>query len=522
MSETIERRTSVWSDSCAIAARPPLTQNTRADVVVIGAGITGLTTAYMLVRESRKVIVIDGKSPGAGQTQRTSAHLSYAIDDRYHEILRVHGTEGAMLAADSHRSAIRSIEAIVREENIACDFERVDGYLFLGEGTPERELEKELKAAHRAGLADVEKIDGITAVSSLAQRPTLRFPGNAQFHPTRYLSGLLEALEYMGARVHSGTHATRVQGGSPARVTTECGAVIEAEAVVVATNPPVNDLVAIHTKQAPYTSYVIAALIERGLVPHALYWDTLDPYHYVRLQNLDDDERHELLIVGGEDHKTGQTDDPAAHHQRLEAWAREHFPIGGIRYRWSGQVMETLDGLAYIGRNPLDRGNVFVATGDSGMGLTHGTIAGLLLTDLICGRENPWAGIYDPSRKPFAALKTFAEENLNVARQYADWVLPDRLGSIDELPRDSGVVVQRGLAKHALYRDSQGALHARSAVCTHLGCVVQWNDFEKIWDCPCHGSRFNACGKVITGPANRDLLTAEDPAIAEAPRRRAA
>jgi len=217
-------------------------------------------------------------------------------------------------------------------------------------------------------------------------------------------------------------------------------------------------------------------------------------------------EGQDVLIVGGEDHKTGQAPAHSDPYARLEAWARERFPmIGEVRFRWSGQVMETIDGLAFIGRNPLDEPNVFIVTGDSGMGMTHGTIAGILLTDLILGRENPWTTLYDPSRKTLRALDRFVKENLNVARQYGDWLTSGDVDSPAQIKSGAGAVVRRGLTKMAVYRDEQGACHERSAVCTHLGGIVHWNDAEKTWDCPCHGSRFDRLGGVVNGPANRDL-----------------
>jgi Rieske Fe-S protein len=287
----------------------------------------------------------------------------------------------------------------------------------------------------------------------------------------------------------------------------------------VATNTPINDQFAIHTKQAPYLSYVIGARIPSGSVPTALYWDTGPvsqqgrpvPYHYVRLQAIRGDSAHALLIVGGEDHKTGQAEDTQERHHRLELWARERFPqMGDIEFVWSGQVMESIDGLAFIGRNPMDEANVYVVTGDSGMGMTHGTIAGMLLTDMIMGRENPWATLYDPSRKTLGALGVFTGEVANMALQYTDWVTGGDVSSADEIVNDSGAVIRRGMSKVAVYRDEAGTLHERSAVCGHLGCIVHWNPTEKTWDCPCHGSRFDKLGKVLNGPANSDLAPAKN------------
>jgi Rieske Fe-S protein len=302
-------------------------------------------------------------------------------------------------------------------------------------------------------------------------------------------------------------------GGSRGIVNTREGPTVTTDAIVVATNTPVNDKLVIHAKQAPYRTYAIAVPVARGVVPKGLYWDTPDPYHYARLTR-GPDEAHDLLIVGGEDHKTGQADDAEARYGRLEEWTRERFPVLGTpRYRWSGQIMEPVDGMAFIGRNPLDADNVYVATGDSGNGMTHGTIAGLLLTDLIMGRANPWAELYDPSRKTTRATLDFARENLNVAGQYTDLITRGEVDALEEIPPGTGAIMRRGLGKIAVFRDADNGIHAFSALCPHLGCVVRWNHAEETWDCPCHGSRFTARGEVVNGPANRNLEPAEREAI---------
>ena len=282
---------------------------------------------------------------------------------------------------------------------------------------------------------------------------------------------------------------------------------VTADAVVVATNSPVNDLVAIHTKQAAYQTYVIGARVPRGSVNKALYWDTPDPYHYLRIETIGTGVgTYDLLIVGGEDHKTGQENDANTRFGILERWTRTRFPmIESTEYRWSGEVLEPIDGLAFIGRNPLDEPNVFIATGDSGNGMTHGTIAGILITDLIMERENEWADLYKPSRKTLRALPEFARENLNVAMEYTGLVTPGEVDSVAEIEPRLGAVIRRGLTKVAVYKDEAGAVYERSAICRHLGCVVGWNTLESTWDCPCHGSRYDAYGHVIQGPANSDL-----------------
>lgn len=493
-----------------------LREDREADVCVVGAGIAGLSTARELSRAGKKVVVLEAGEPGGGQTSRTTAHLASALDDRFQELERIHGEDGARLAAQSHRAAIDHIEKIVHEERIACDFHRVDGYLFLGEGQPLTLLEEEQAAALRAGMEGTTLLP--RAPLGFDTGPCLRFLRQGQFHPMKYLAGILRSLQRADrSMIYHRTAVTEVHGGAQPRVETADGATVRCGAVVVATNSPINDRFAIHTKQAPYTTYVIGARVPRGSVQRALYWDTQDPYHYVRLQHYppQDGEQdlgsYDLLIVGGEDHKTGQADDQEARYQRLYEWAKERFPVENIEYRWSGQVMEPSDGLAFIGKNPTAEENVYIATGDSGHGMTHGVIAGLLLTDLILGRESPWAKLYDPSRRSLRTLGELVRENLNVALQLKDWVTAGNVESADQIAPGSGAVLRRGLRKIAVYRDPGGVIHERSAACPHLGCVVNWNATEKMWDCPCHGSQFDALGKVVNGPADRDLAHIDGP-----------
>jgi glycine/D-amino acid oxidase-like deaminating enzyme len=373
----------------------PLTEHLTADVCVVGAGIAGLTTAYLLCREGRLVVILDDGPIGGGETSRTTAHLVNALDRRYSDLESLHGESGARRAAESHTAAIDRIEAIIAAEKITCDFERLDGYLFVPPGESAGVLDNELDAAHRAGLTQVSHV-ARAPITSFETGPCLRFPRQAQFHPLKYLYALAKAIEGRGGRIFTGTHAEKIEAGPPGTVTTTRGPIVRATSVVVATNSPVNDIVRVHTKQAAYRSYVIGARVPKGLVAAGLYWDTADPFHYVRLQKEGD---HEVLIVGGED-KTG-ADDTGDRFNRLDQWMRQRFlQAGATEYRWSGQVMESIDGLA-IDRT-LDWNRTFMATGDSGNGMTHGTIAGILLSDLIqdvktSGRH------FDPARIRFGA-----------------------------------------------------------------------------------------------------------------------
>ncbi len=498
---------SSWMEGEPPISGPALQEDTRVDVCVVGAGIAGLTSAYLLARAGKSVIVIDDGFVGGGETGRTTAHLSDVMDDGLQFIERHHGLEGARAARASHAAAIDRIETIVLEERIACGFERLDGYLLLAPGQDAELLEGELEAARRAGFEGVERLER-SPLAGFDARACLRFLRQAQFHPLHYLAALASAIHREGGRIHGSTHAAHIEGGAAARVETSRGRKIDAGAIVVATNSPVNDRVKLQTKLASYRTYVVEASLPRGLVPRALYWDTEDPYHYVRLSQAPDGT--ETLIVGGEDHKTGQEEEPARRHEALERWMQLHFPMAGpVRLWWSGQVIETIDGLAFIGRNPLDHDNVYVATGDSGMGLTHGTLAGMLISDSILGLPNSWAELYDPARKTVTAVGRFLEENLNVAAQYLrDYTAKGDVESVDEVEPGTGAIVRRGLGQVAVYRDEHGALHELSAVCPHLGGIVRWNAVEKTWDCPCHGSRFDALGRVINGPAIRGLSPA--------------
>ncbi|RRA97355.1 FAD-dependent oxidoreductase [Larkinella rosea] len=504
---------SFWIDSVSPISFTPLNTDRQTDVVIVGAGISGLSVAYNLLKAGKKVIVLEDGWVGSGETGRTTAHLSNALDDRYSEIERYHGTEGAQIAAESHTAAITFIEQTIQQEHIACDFERLDGYLFLHPTDQPETLNEEFAACQKAGLT----VHRLARVPGLAVDvgQCLRFPNQAQFHPLKYLKGLAEAVIRLGGEIYTETRVTAVQEGS---VKTAFFTVMATD-VVVATNTPINDLFTMHTKQWPYRSYVVGLKIPKGSIPAALWWDTgnqkspwlSQPYTYVRLQQLDD--HFDLVICGGHDHKTGQADEEGIEeenrYQDLIDWVKQQFPAATeVAYRWSGQVMEPLDAMAFIGRNPGDQ-HIYIVTGDSGNGLTHGTIAGLLIPDLIQGRENRWAKLYDPARINLVVTGDYLKEAGNFAAQLTDLFAGSDIANVSQLPNGQGAIVNVGLRKVAAYRDEHGELHAHLAICPHLGCVVQWNADEKSFDCPCHGSRFTGTGQVVNGPALTDLKKVE-------------
>jgi glycine/D-amino acid oxidase-like deaminating enzyme/nitrite reductase/ring-hydroxylating ferredoxin subunit len=506
MNSVAQRSRPLWLDSAPREMAAPLNEDLRTDVVIVGAGIAGLSTAYLLARAGKSVVVLDAGPVAGGMTARTTAHLSAALDDRYSELIGLRGLEDARLAAESHAAAIGLIEQIQEKERIACDLARVDGFLFNAAGQDADLLARELDAARRVGLIDVGWVDR-APMRGIDTGRCLRFPRMGRFHPLKYADGLAQAIARDGGRLFTGRVVAVTSDGTTVVAESEAGRRVSARAGVVATNSPINDRVTIHTKQAPYRSYVVAMDVPRGAVADALCWDTGDPYHYTRLQP---GEGNDTLIVGGEDHKSGQAADMNARLERLETWARERFPgAGAVTHRWSGQVLEPVDFLGFIGRNPGDAENVYVATGDSGMGITHGTIAAMLVSDLILGRENRWSKLYDPARMTIKAGSEFVAENLDVAAQFADYLTGGDVASPRALKPGEGAIVRRGLRKLAVYRDAEGALHERSAVCTHVGCIVAWNPLEACWDCPCHGSQFAADGTPINGPAFRPLAPAE-------------
>ena len=504
---------SLWEATVPLDVLNPLRENGEADVCVIGAGISGLSVAYTLARAGSSVVVLDDGLIGRGMTARTTAHVVNALDDRYYDLEKFYGEDGATMAAQSHSAAIDRVEQIVRDEKIDCDFERLDGYLFEPPNESLKNLEKEFEACRRCGL-DVEWVKR-APIDDFDTHRAIRFPRQAQFHPLKYLRGLCAAIARDGGRIFTGTKVQEATGGDDAKVTTSEKFTVKAKAIVVATNSPINDRYVIHTKQAPYTTYVVGLLVPAGSVTRALFWDTAEragmesglgsvPYHYVRLAK-GEHEGEEILVVGGEDHKTAQADDFEARFKRLEDWARTRWTKAkDVAFHWSGQVMEPVDGLGYIGRNPADKDNVYIVTGDSGNGMTHGTIAGMLIPELIRRGDHAWAKLYDPSRVTARTALDFAKENINVAKQFVDYFTGSD-APMDQLKPGEGATIRRGIHKVAVFRDQSGTFQEFSAVCPHLKCIVHWNRTEKTWDCPCHGSRFDALGHVVNGPAIADL-----------------
>jgi glycine/D-amino acid oxidase-like deaminating enzyme/nitrite reductase/ring-hydroxylating ferredoxin subunit len=485
---------------------PELNCDLETDVVIVGGGLAGLTTAYCLIQTGKKIILIEDGFIGSGETGRTTAQIVTALDDRYFNMEKIFGKENTALIAESHKTAIEFIEKTVQKEKIDCDFKRINGYLFLHDSDEEESLKKELNALHRSGL-EAHLLDDTPGM--LVKEKCILYPNQAQFQPMKYLMGLCRAIEKKGGKIFTNTHATEIDTHG---IKSGKGFTIKADHVVVATNAPVNDKYAMILKQWAYRSYVIGALIKKNSLPQALWWDTGDhektgsaPYHYVRLHSYNDD--YDLLISGGEDHLAGQALEISEEERYaiLEKWTRERFPIQEVVSKWSGEVLVPMDSIAFIGRNRFDKDNVYIITGDSGIGMTYCTIGGILITDLINDLKNKWEDIYKPSRFTLpASMPFFRMLKEDIIAVLKKWFYTDSV-ELSTIRENEASIVNLDGKKCGAYRDSRGQLFLVSAECTHLKCMVTWNNDEKSWDCPCHGSRFTFSGKVINGPANEDL-----------------
>jgi glycine/D-amino acid oxidase-like deaminating enzyme/nitrite reductase/ring-hydroxylating ferredoxin subunit len=361
-------------------------------------------------------------------------------------------------------------------------------------------LEKEYETCRKIGV-NVEWAER-APVPGIDTGKALRFPDQGRFHPIKYLAGLVRTILARGGRVYGNTaYLTHTETDAGVEITTERGTV-RASAAVFATNSPVNNRVAIHPKQLPHRTYAIAGHVPKGSVPDALVWDTLDAYHYVRVQPLN--EREDVIIVGGEDHHSGQACDMEQRLASLELWTRERYPgFASAAYRWSGQVMEPIDFMPFSGRNPGSR-NIYMHTGDSGEGLTNGVAGSLTILPLIIGEDSRYAPVFDPGRKSLtsaSSLSQFVHGQVEAVRHLAEHIGPGEVDSVDEIAPGEGAIMRAGATKVACYKSEDGIIIRRSATCTHMGCVVHWNPFEKCWDCPCHGSHFAPDGQVLNGPA---------------------
>lgn len=507
---TLQATAPYWHASGAIRPFPRLRRNLETDVVVIGGGMTGITAAYLLRRAGRRVVLLERGRLASTDTGHTTAHLTCLLDTPITELVRSFGEDHARAAWDAGLAAIAQIDECVRAERIDCDFAWVPGYLHASVNEavrPDDEAFLKEEAATAAGLGfDAQFMERVP----LMDQPGMLLSGQARFHPRRYLAALVQAItaDEDGA-IFEHTAADEVSGAP--LVVTAGSHHISCDHVIMATHNPAPGRTSwlgatlLQTKLSLYSSYVVAARVETDRVPDALFWDTADPYHYLRTERR---QGFDCVIYGGEDHKTGQAEDGAGRFERLAADLEGLAPGASVTHRWSGQVIETADGLPFIGETAPRQ---FIATGFAGNGMTLGTLAGLMACDYVTGRANPWAGLFDPGRTNLlAGVWNYLREN----KDYPYYLVRDRFAGAEgrltrDVPRGSGRILERKDGRVAAYRAPDGAVHLLSPTCTHMGCLVRWNDAERTWDCPCHGSRFEPTGEVLSGPAQAPLAKAE-------------
>jgi glycine/D-amino acid oxidase-like deaminating enzyme/nitrite reductase/ring-hydroxylating ferredoxin subunit len=501
-----------WSDSGALPQFESLNHDLEVDVAVIGGGLTGITTALLLKEAGAKVALLERGRCGGADTGHTTAHLTYVTDLRLHRLVKVFGRDGARAFWEAGVAAIDQIYEIVHAKKIECEFKWVPGFLHARLGRSSKKdresLQQDAELARELGF-QAEFFERVP----YAERPGVLFPHQAKFHPVKYLAPLVKLIVGEGSYVFENTEVAEVESNGDPLVLHANNFKIRCNYLVIATHTPlmgksnVVSATLLQSKLALYTSYVLGAKLPTGRVPEALFWDTSDPYYYLRVDRRDD---HDYAIFGGEDVKTGQEEDVKTVFGRLETMFKRIFPEAEVEHHWMGQVVETNDGLPFIGESA---GRQFVATGFCGNGFTLGTLSAVMARDLYLKRKNPWFDLFSVNRKKIrGGAWRYIQENMD----YPYYLLRDRLApsegdSLDDLKLGEGKILRLDGKKTAAYRDMDGKVSLHSPVCTHLGCIVHWNDADKTWDCPCHGSRFRPDGEVFSGPAEKPLEPAPLP-----------
>lgn len=492
---------SLWNSFTTATNFPSLTDDISVDVAIIGGGITGITTACLLIKEGFKVAVLESRRVGGGTTAHSTGNLYYTIDQLFSSLEMKYDKEMVRAVMEARAEALDRIKRFVEQYDIDCDFSRSTWYLYSADEKSDHKIEDELKAAREAGIPMEEAFPD---EFPFEVRKGIKVTGQAQFNPVRYVQELARTMSF-SENIFENTSVEAIEEMQDGVILQTNEGKVTAKYAVHATHTPKGKMISFQTVLGPYREYGIAAVLASGSYPEGIFWG----YHNgnekfsVRSYKRGDDQ---VIIAVGQPHKVGQADDNRQHLSNLESFLRERFDIKEITHRWGGQHYKPADLLPYIGRKN-NRSRIFVATGFATNGLVYGTLAGMIISDTISGKENKYAGIFDASRhQPFKAAGEFIKENLNVAVQYLkDVPFKGRTSLTAQIKNGEGTIIEEGDRKLAAYRDHEGHLTLHSAVCTHLGCIVNWNNAEGTWDCPCHGSRFDTDGCVLEGPALQAL-----------------
>ena len=497
----MEHHESFWIGTSEIPEFPSLSEDVDVDVAIVGGGIVGIMCATFLKQAGKTVAILEAGRVAQGVTGHTTAKVTSLHTLVYDELITKFGEDKARLYAESNQAAIGIVKQLCEARDLDCEFRETNAYTYTVKDDYVSKIKKEAEAARSLGLP-AEYLDDIPMPFSV--KAAVRFADQAEFHPRKFLGPLARAVPGDGSHVFEGTRAVDVQEDDTCRITTSSGKQVTARDVIVATNIPIVDKGLFFARAEPSRGYALAMDMPQDRIPPGMFINVGAPTHSVRPAPH---RGKEILILAGEGHHVGEGGVHTEHWDRLEDWARSELGATEVLYRWSTQDYYSLDKVPFIGRMTPGEGNLYTATGFSAWGMTNGVVAGLLLTDLITGVSNPWSELYDPNRFNVKSLPSFVKKGGHDAKR----LLGDRLKSgVDAeqtaaLAPGAGAVFDIEGEKVAVHRDDQGQLHARSATCTHLGCIVAWNDAERSWDCPCHGSRFDVDGEVLQGPAATPL-----------------
>lgn len=489
-----------WRDFIKLPEFPQLKEDLQVDVVIVGGGITGLTSAYLLVNEGLKVAVLEADKLLNGTTGHTTAKITAQHDLIYDEFVRNFGRNTARLYYEANIDALNFIKKTVEEHQIDCDFSEQDAYVYATTDEYARKLEKEAKAYETVGI-DGGLVDSIPF--NIEVKKALVMKNQAQFHPIKYLAHLIDIIKEKGGLIFEYTTAVDIETGEQPTVLTREGQRVTGSHVLSCSHFPFYEGLGFYSaRMYADRSYIIAVKTKESY-PGGMYLGADEPTRSLRSATINGEE---MILIGGESHKTGQGKDTMEHYKALETFGEEVFGLEDIVYRWSAQDLVTLDKIPYIGELTSGQPNILVATGYRKWGMTNGTAAALLFRDMILGVKSIYKGLYSPSRfYAHPSLKNFLVTNADVVKHLIKGKIEVSYKSIDNLSNDEGAVVSIKGHRKGAYKDVEGNLHIVDTTCTHVGCEVEWNSGERSWDCPCHGSRFSYTGEVLEGPAEKPL-----------------